>query len=383
MASTIERRAVTGGGVRRLAARQASLAFVVVLATVRIAAATVYVANNGTDNGNCGATATPCRSITWAITKAALIDMIVVRPGLYGDLDRNGTVGDSPGEEAPSGGDMIVVYKQLKITSRDGAGSTVIDPNGDPAISNVVLIDHAKVKFGVPNHGFTIRGGVNGILGAVGPAKIQGNRMVANQVGIAVENATHHVVNRNVASDCTLGGISDRAIMSKLTKNLVVGNPVGIEFDGTNAATAGNVAVGNGVGVDVINPPSAMLPSVIKFKKTVMVGNSDLGLKLRMFGAYTGNLALFSSANDYFGNGERAGNPFPNCGVRFQVSDSSIPAHSYGMSSTGDFWGPSGPGPDPADDALGVCDTVGPGTRTLSPLTPAATEVLTAVQAIR
>jgi hypothetical protein len=91
-------------------------------------AATLYVANNGVDGPGCGAKETPCRSITQAIALAVPEDAIVVGPGRYGDLDGDGTVGET-GEEigSPGCGCMLSVNKSVKLTSSDGAAATVID----------------------------------------------------------------------------------------------------------------------------------------------------------------------------------------------------------------------------------------------------------------
>src|SRR6516162_4268083 len=52
---------------------------------------TLYVANNGLDGPACGPKTTPCRSITHGISNAAAGDTIIVGPGLYGDLNDDGT----------------------------------------------------------------------------------------------------------------------------------------------------------------------------------------------------------------------------------------------------------------------------------------------------
>ena len=67
----------------------------------RAGATTRRVANNGVDSASCGTSANPCRSITQAIANAADGDRIVVGPGTYGDLNNDGVLGNSPGEENP------------------------------------------------------------------------------------------------------------------------------------------------------------------------------------------------------------------------------------------------------------------------------------------
>jgi uncharacterized protein DUF1565 len=88
-------------------------------------AATIYAAGNGLDGPNCGASATPCRSITRAMAKATDGDTIQVLPGRYGaDLNSNGISGE-PGEEVPSFGGMLTIAKPLILISTDGAAATV------------------------------------------------------------------------------------------------------------------------------------------------------------------------------------------------------------------------------------------------------------------
>jgi len=59
---------------------------------------TLYVANNGVDSITCGPSVSPSRSITQGITNAAPGDTVIVNPGKYGDVNGNGTLGES-GEE--------------------------------------------------------------------------------------------------------------------------------------------------------------------------------------------------------------------------------------------------------------------------------------------
>src|SRR5262245_14686348 len=97
------------------ARRQSQLGAALVAAIALAApanAATLRVANNGVDGAGCGTTTSPCRSLSRAIANAVAGDRIIVGPGRYGDLDRDGTFGES-GEETGAGcsgnGCMILV----------------------------------------------------------------------------------------------------------------------------------------------------------------------------------------------------------------------------------------------------------------------------------
>ena len=53
------------------------------------------VANYGLDTGGCGKRQAPCRSITQALSLARDGDTILVGPGRYGDVNRDGDLDDA------------------------------------------------------------------------------------------------------------------------------------------------------------------------------------------------------------------------------------------------------------------------------------------------
>src|SRR5262249_42979906 len=118
-----------------------TLPALLLVATIEVAtAAALQVANNGDDGSTSCSSAAPCRSISHAIALASAGDKIVVGPGMYGDLNHNNT--QDAGDEPLTG---IVVNKQLTITSRDGASSTLILMRGD---STAVTISADNAVFG-------------------------------------------------------------------------------------------------------------------------------------------------------------------------------------------------------------------------------------------
>src|SRR6185369_1185356 len=122
-------------------------------------AATVLVANNGVDDGNCGGKTAPCRTITRGIAVAGAGDTVLVGPGRYGDLNGDGLF-NAPGEETADLGNcdcVVAVNKPLKLLSRDGASATVIDIGSANLIG--VRLDANGVVFGKKGKGFTITGG--------------------------------------------------------------------------------------------------------------------------------------------------------------------------------------------------------------------------------
>jgi Protein of unknown function (DUF1565) len=203
-------------------------------------AAVQYVENYGTDSPSCSFSS-PCRSISTAITNAAAGDVILVGPGMYGDINHDGVLGD-PGDEAGTGGGaMINVQKRLIIISRRGVAAAVIDGamDGSPTVADAVFIG-AK---GVLLEGFTITSATavanaetavvidtyNDTSGTRAPVVIAGNAILgdgtsfgiklkggdghvieANQLttldtGVSVEMGARHVIAANVARHCRVG----------------------------------------------------------------------------------------------------------------------------------------------------------------------------------
>lgn len=92
------------------------------------AAATVrYVASNGVNTPACGTLAAPCRSISKALARSVAGDRIIVGPGFYGDLNRDGNF-LPPNDEAPDpvSGSVISITKAVTVESSGGAAVTVI-----------------------------------------------------------------------------------------------------------------------------------------------------------------------------------------------------------------------------------------------------------------
>ena len=87
---------------------------------------TLRVSPNGEDSQTCGdSLSQACRSISQAVANALDGDRILVAPGRYGDLNRNGLLGEE-GEEF--GLDacrcMIYVDKRIQLVSERGADGT-------------------------------------------------------------------------------------------------------------------------------------------------------------------------------------------------------------------------------------------------------------------
>ncbi len=325
------------------------------------------VANNGVDNFGCGAPVTnPCRSVSMAISNAAAGDVIIVGPGVYGDLNGDGTLADSPGEEAAPGGCncMIQVDKPLTITSRDGAEVTILDAGGiTQDVVHIIGPQANGTVFGKVNKGFTLRnGGSNGIETDVTSqkVKVQGN--------IAVQNGTYGflitgdggtgtgnsmVTQDNVAAD-NGAGLSLGGDFNLMQGNRAVSNTgSGFVIGGNGHKMFKNYAVENDNGFEPIlsAPFPPFFSNTPGFKQNAAIGNSTAGVSIAI--SSQSLVRIFQS--NLYGNGD----PHLNCGVAVNNNDPNPETSSILVDTN--FWGtPVGPGPNPGDDgggAAAACNT--------------------------
>lgn len=333
---------------------RSSLTAVVFLALAASAqSATLYVANNGVDGPACGPKKSPCRSISQAVnTHAADGDKIVVGPGGYGDLNGNGTLGDSPGEETGGFGCVLLIGRRVSLTSSDGAAVTVIDGRLDATSCNIgIAVD--GTQFGKPGKGFTVTNTASangsGIVINATNVQVQGNQVVATGMGSSTFN---------VGGPGTFLGIGIQTVDSTQTilieANQVIGWSVGIyplgagktvrknvlslNNDGILGVTAGdvtgNIALVNGVGIGVGLTANGVGNAVY--------GNLYAGLTVNAT-PYTGVL----EKNDFVANGFPTFSGEPNCGVWVPG-----PSVSTVVAVPNNYWGvATGPGADPGDVA--------------------------------
>jgi len=298
------------------------------------------VSNHGADSPACGAKGTPCRSISRAIRNAQPGDEILVGPGYYGDLDRDGSLGE-PGEEPFEGNSggcqcMIHVDKAVAIRSRDGAAATVIDGGG--LVMNAVVIDAPGVELGRRNAGFAITGG-------------SGTGVAAGVSATDLSLAGHVVVGNGI-------GVSVSGDRGRISDNRVIGNTLGMQLFGTGTLVEGNAALANEIGLFATGQADFTL------RRNVAIGNAGVGfflagpaLRLEECSAIGNGEAgiLVDQAGveiercNLVGNSRLAIGTHPNCGL---LNVSTHPSRIAGTF----FGGAAGPGDDPAD---GVCDESG------------------------
>jgi hypothetical protein len=302
--------------------------------------ATLHAASNGVDGAGCGPAASPCRSITRAIANAVAGSTILVGPGLYGDLNGNGTLGE-PGEETPPRGCgcMLSVNKPVILLSSDGAAATAIDATTVTAGKNVLIFTE-DAEFGRPEHGFLVTKSKNGggIVIDGSDIKVRGNQVVSSAGFVGIESLNNGsaivLIEQNQAIGWELGiHVNDAG--GKVSKNQVSLNTTGIVADG--GSVVGNVANANSRGIFLRGSASA-------------VGNATYG---NLFGFVVSGFTGVIQKNNIVGN-------LSSCGL---INDGVV-----GLVATNNYWGAAtGPGPEPAD---AVCNFSG-GTTTTTPFATA------------
>lgn len=327
------------------------------------AAATLHVANNGTDSPTCGVDGSSCRSISQAIVNAAAGDTILVRPGRYGDLDGDGVLG-SVGEETGNNSTLlqggVYVNKALTILSTAGAEATVIDIGNTRQAAVELAVD--GIRFGEKGRGFTLAGGqsyglyawaanlviagnsssghlfAGFLVNARGPAEVRGNTATENGTGfwvtgfepVEVVTMTGNVASRNQTGITTAGNAPHRIANNVASKNTgwgVIINWGAVRF-------THNQVTGNQRGLHVNSTSDQPVAPVIT--RNNFVGNALTGLDVIM-GPTGGTLRV--RENNFFGNG--------SCGVTNQA------LQAFTLDARNNYWGASS-GPsfqDPADPA--------------------------------
>jgi parallel beta helix pectate lyase-like protein len=302
------------------------------------------VSNHGIDSPTCGSKAAPCRSISQAIRNASAGDTILVGPGYYGDLDRDGTLGD-PGEEPFEGNEggcecMVHVNKAVSIRSRDGAASTLIDAGGLAVAA--VRIDVAGAELGRRNAGFSITGGGPSALGAA----------VAVEPGGTDVSFAGNVV---VGSGSGVAWLGDRG---RISDNRAIDNEVGFQISGSGTLFERNAALANGTGVVATGLADFTLRGnvsngnalfgfflsgpALRLEQCSAIGNGEAGILIDDPGVAVERCNLA-------GNSRLALSTDPNCGL--------LNLSTQGARIVGSFFGSAaGPGADPAD---AVCDAGG------------------------
>jgi hypothetical protein len=310
---------------------------------------TWYVANDGVDGSGCGATTSPCRSIGQATANASSGDTIIVGPGIYGELNGSGVLGDAPGEENPATfspfcGCVVGFEKPVNVMSSRGAASTIIDGRGLSAIQTVAILSSGML-FGKPGKGFTVYATATPVSTGIGidgtNVKVGGNQVIEGKApagGVGIKTIDNDAEIVSIEGNQVIGwgeGIQAFSSGKTIRKNVVSAAGNGIVAGGMSVV-AGNVAVDNRGGF-------------VLSGATTAVSNAAIGNRLDGFlitGVFTGTF----EKNNIVGNGDSG---LGNCGLR--TAPSSV------LSLPNNYWGaPTGPGPNPADQTCGGTTMVTP-----------------------
>jgi copper-binding protein NosD len=325
-------------------------------------AATLHVANNGLETAACGAQ-DPCRTISRAINLAMPGDTILVRPGRYGDVNRNGAydgLNEETGGLTSANSAGVLVNKPLTILSTQGADATIIDMGG--ITESAVRISADNVRFGDRNKGFTLTGGQNFGLAAQG---------------------TNVFVTGNTATGQTFAGfyLVSAGIM-EARANTALDNPgtgfLAVSYNrGDPVIVAGNTARANQVGIStgsisahritgnkVINNEFAM---AINYGDSRIVNNyvsgNRYGISVNGYSVEPQNRAPQIVRNNFSGNLANSVAIYPGPeGVAVTIRENNfLGTDGFGVANLTqgtvnarhNFWGAStGPGYlDPADEA--------------------------------
>jgi hypothetical protein len=322
---------------------------------------TLHIANNGLDSPTCGAPEAPCRSISQGILNASAGDTLMVGPGKYGE-NGSGSV-DQPGEEfgstIPGSQAGVYVNKALTILSSAGATATLIDVAGTSHAAVQIVVD--GVTFGARGAGFTITGGQNNGLEALGvnhvtiagniASNLQGYGFVVISTGVVEVRANSAFGNGSgfiayqtfvpgayvqMVNNTSIGntyGITSRGPASphQLIGNELTGNDIGLDAAIGPVRISNNNITGNTRGIDFLDS-GAPTPNPPQVVRNNIFGNKAYGVEI--FQAPPGGLPRLRE-NNIFANGL--------CGTHTRSSDA--------LDARNNFWGAAtGPSSvDPAD----------------------------------
>jgi hypothetical protein len=268
----------------------------------------VQVGNGGMDSAVCGGSANPCRSISQALRNARDGDTIVVTGGLYGDLDRDGMIGE-PGEETGMTGCGCLVYvdKRVTILADEGAAATIIDATRTTLTA--VVIAAPDVVFGYREQGFTLLGASSGlgdgiVVTAGDSSVIWGNRITGGWRGIEAARADAY---DNEVTD-TRGPSGIAIADGRVSDNVVLRNHGGIVL--TRGGAIDNTISDNaGAGLTLLDSGFARIHGNT-FRR-----NGGPGLLVSRGAASQSDVS--ATDNQFIGNDfdGYAANPLQHCGI--------------------------------------------------------------------
>jgi hypothetical protein len=289
------------------------------------------VGNEGVDAPECGWTGHKCRSISQAIRNARDGDTVFVEVGIYGDLNKNGVIGE-PGEESGGASCSCVIHvnKSVAVLSERGAAMTIIDARDVTTGTRVVQLDAPKASFGYAGQGFTVlaartHAGIS-TGSSYGAIKVWGNRVSGATYGIIGQDV-HVYDNEITASDVgilILDGLVVRNVVTANTADGIFAGPIGLD-----ARIEDNVVAGNG-GAGLRLGGNIGTASFVTGNDIVHNGGPGIALEGSLPGRQR---TVVIQDNNIFGNGH-ASSAASGCGI-------DNPTGSY-VWAANNYWGTLG-----------------------------------------
>jgi hypothetical protein len=186
------------------------------------AAKTLYVSQGGLDSGTC-TSASPCATVSYALTKAAS----------HATIEVSGTIDDHP-----------VISHSVTITSWPGGpavGPAVLD---GPGVSNAVVTVDSGVT-GVTLHDLTIENGAWGISND-GTLTLTDSTVSGNLSYSGISNdGTMTVIDSTIAKNTSSDGIYNGATMTVIASTISGNAGVGIYGNGGTATLGATIVADN------------------------------------------------------------------------------------------------------------------------------------------
>jgi parallel beta-helix repeat protein len=299
------------------------------------------VSGHGLDSNSCTG-ASPCRSISEAVRRAKAGDTIYVLPGVYGDLNENGVLGE-PGEENGEVGYgcycVVKVDKAVTIISQGGALLTRIDVRAFADAGTLIhavriTADHAV--FGLPQQGFQISGSnYFAVRLDASHATLSGNIASGSESGFYV-TGSYNKLDNDLSINGSGAGFNITGSYNTIVNSLASGGGAGFQVSADTGPGIGNaftndISSGNVVGFNLFAP--------VVISGSEAIGNWESAVAIR------GNGPVTVNNSNFFGNGTQTAT---NCAIENFTGAAATINKSY--------WGAAtGPGAEPADR---VCDYV-------------------------
>jgi hypothetical protein len=291
------------------------------------AGASLFVAIGGNDVGNCQASASPCATISYAVTQASTGDTINVGPGIFSD-------------------NVVIEGGLTDLTiSGAGSGSTIIDGGGSSPV--LVVFGGVSVTGLTIEHGGGAFGGVvnEGTLGLTTVA-VTGNATTGNGGGITNVSVLT-VTDSSITDNTTSGGgagLLNESGTATLTNDTIsgntgaplggggLGNEGGATLTVTSSTVSGNSSSHAGSGIFNIGATVILTKDTISDNTGAPDGGGGI-VNVNDPGGAVGSLSVSMSTIN--GNTASGGAGLLNAGSTATLTDDTVSDNSAGAGGGG------------------------------------------------